>query len=148
MSLLTVTNLSKLFGAVDLFRDVSFAIPVGARLALIGPNGCGKTTLLRILLGVEAPSAGVVRRAKGLRIGYLPQQAEMFGRPVARRIYLSRLCGGTNVRARARRTPLVYSARRGSGLQPDPASGSGPTTAHGVLYRARRAGGLRSITRP
>ncbi len=77
MSLLTVTNLSKSFGAVDLFHDISFAIPAGARLALIGPNGCGKTTLLRILLGVEEPSAGVVRRAKGLRIGYLPQEAEI-----------------------------------------------------------------------
>ena len=75
MSLLTVKNLSKSFGAVDLFHDVSFVIPAGARLALIGPNGCGKTTLLRILLGAEDPSAGAVRRAKGLRIGYLPQEA-------------------------------------------------------------------------
>ncbi len=74
MSLLIATNLSKSFGAVDLFRDVSFTISPGARLALVGPNGCGKTTLLRILLGVEEPSAGTVRRAKSLRIGYLPQE--------------------------------------------------------------------------
>lgn len=76
MSLITVTNLSKSFGAVDLFQNVSFAVPRGARLALVGPNGCGKTTLLRILLGVEDPSAGTVTRAKGLRIGYLPQETE------------------------------------------------------------------------
>lgn len=75
MSLITVTDLSKSFGAVDLFQNVSFSVSKGARLALIGPNGCGKTTLLRILLGAEEPSAGTVRRAHNLRMGYLPQEA-------------------------------------------------------------------------
>jgi len=75
MSLITVTNLSKSFGPVDLFSGVSFAIPKGARLALVGPNGCGKTTLLRILLGLDEPSGGTVARAKAVRIGYLPQEA-------------------------------------------------------------------------
>lgn len=75
MSLITVSHLSKSFGALDLFEGLSFSIPKGARLALIGPNGCGKTTLLRILVGQEEPTAGEVRRARGLRIGYLPQEA-------------------------------------------------------------------------
>jgi ATP-binding cassette subfamily F protein 3 len=76
MSLITVTNLSKSFGPVDLFSGVSFAIPKGARLALVGPNGCGKTTMLRILVGLDEPSGGTIARAKAIRLGYLPQEAE------------------------------------------------------------------------
>ena len=76
MSLLTVSNLSKSFGPVDLFAGISFAVPKGSRLALVGPNGCGKTTLLRILVGLDEPTTGTVSKAKNLRIGYLPQEAE------------------------------------------------------------------------
>ncbi len=76
MSLITANNLSKSFGPVDLFSGVTFAIPKGSRLALVGPNGCGKTTLLRILVGLDEPSGGKVARAKSVHIGYLPQEAE------------------------------------------------------------------------
>jgi len=76
MSLIAATALSKSFGAEDIFRDVSFSVAKGARLALVGPNGIGKTTLLRILVGLEEPSAGKVTRAKSLRMGYLPQEAD------------------------------------------------------------------------
>jgi ATP-binding cassette, subfamily F, member 3 len=76
MSLITANNLSKSFGPVDLFSGVTFAIPKGSRLALVGPNGCGKTTLLRILVGLDEPSGGKISRAKAVRIGYLPQEAE------------------------------------------------------------------------
>ena len=76
MSLITANNLSKSFGPVDLFAGVSFAVPKGSRLALVGPNGCGKTTLLRILVGLDEPSGGTISRAKAIRIGYLPQEAE------------------------------------------------------------------------
>ncbi len=76
MSLITANSLSKSFGAEDLFHDVSFSVAKGARFALVGPNGIGKTTLLRILLGLEGPSSGTVTRAKSLRIGYLPQEAD------------------------------------------------------------------------
>ena len=76
MSLITANSLSKSFGAEDLFSGVSFSVAKGARLALVGPNGIGKTTLLRILIGQEEPSAGRVTRAKSLRIGYLPQEAD------------------------------------------------------------------------
>ena len=76
MSLITVNSLSKSFGAEDLFANVSFSVAKGARLALVGPNGIGKTTLLRILIGEEEPSLGTVTRSKNLRIGYLPQEAD------------------------------------------------------------------------
>ncbi|HEX2696493.1 MAG TPA: ATP-binding cassette domain-containing protein, partial [Anaerolineales bacterium] len=76
MSLITVSSLSKSFGAEDLFREVSFSVAKGARLALVGPNGIGKTTLLRILVGEEEPSSGKVTRAKNLRTGYLSQEAD------------------------------------------------------------------------
>jgi len=76
MSLITVSSLSKSFGAEDLFANVSFSVAKGARLALVGPNGIGKTTLLRILIGEEEPSGGQVTRSRGLRIGYLSQEAD------------------------------------------------------------------------
>ncbi len=77
MSLITVSGLSKSYGALDLFSDLSFAIPPRARIGLVGANGVGKTTLLRVLLGLEEPSAGSVQRARGLRMGYLPQEARL-----------------------------------------------------------------------
>ena len=79
MSLLTASNLSKSYGPDDIFKGVGFSIPRGARIAIVGPNGIGKTTLLRILVGLEEPSSGVVRRARGLTIGYLPQEASLEG---------------------------------------------------------------------
>jgi ATP-binding cassette subfamily F protein 3 len=75
MALLTATNLTKSFGPNDIFESITFSIPKRARVAIVGPNGIGKTTLLRILVGLDDPSQGVVHRAKGLRIGYLPQEA-------------------------------------------------------------------------
>ncbi|MEJ5241743.1 MAG: ABC-F family ATP-binding cassette domain-containing protein [Anaerolineales bacterium] len=76
MSLLQVTGLAKAYGGRDLFRNVTFDLPPRARYGLIGPNGCGKTTLLRILIGEEEASAGEIRRARNLRLGYLPQEAD------------------------------------------------------------------------
>ena len=76
MALITVSSLSKSFGAEDIFSGVTFSVARGARLALVGPNGIGKTTLLRILIGQEEPSSGQVTRAKSLRIGYLSQEAD------------------------------------------------------------------------
>ena len=79
MSLINGLNLSKSFGAVDIFSRVAFSIPHGARIALVGPNGIGKTTLLRILVGLDEPSSGSVQRARGLNLGYLPQEAGLHG---------------------------------------------------------------------
>jgi ATP-binding cassette subfamily F protein 3 len=76
MSLITVSSLSKSFGAEDLFGGVTFSVAKGARLAIVGPNGIGKTTLLRIIIGEEEASGGTITRAKNLRVGYLSQEAD------------------------------------------------------------------------
>ncbi len=76
MSLISANNLSKSYGPVDIFSNLNFSVPHGSRLALVGPNGIGKTTLLRILIGIEESSSGTITHAKNLRIGYLPQEAE------------------------------------------------------------------------
>ena len=75
MPLLTAANLSKSYGPLDIFPEISFSIPHRARIGLVGANGVGKTTLLRILIGEEEPSSGTIHKARGIRIGYLPQEA-------------------------------------------------------------------------
>lgn len=75
MSLLSASDIAKSYGAQDIFEGVSVSIPRRARIALVGSNGVGKTTLLRVLIGLEKPDHGVVQRAKSLRVGYLPQEA-------------------------------------------------------------------------
>jgi ATPase subunit of ABC transporter with duplicated ATPase domains len=84
MSLITAAGLGKSFGPVDIFSRISLSIPHRSRIAIVGPNGIGKTTLLRILAGEDTPSAGHVSQARSLRIGYLPQEAGNATHPVGR----------------------------------------------------------------
>jgi len=79
MSLITATDLSKSYHPVDIFSGISLSIPGGGRIAIVGPNGIGKSTLLRILLGIEEPSGGSVQRKRHLKTGYLPQEAGLSG---------------------------------------------------------------------
>lgn len=72
--LLSCQNLSKSFGARPLFENLSFGLFEGQRTGLIGPNGTGKSTLLKILAGLEKPDEGILAPRKGLRVGYLSQQ--------------------------------------------------------------------------
>ncbi len=69
----TVHQLAKSFALTTLFKNVTFSMNSGDRAALVGPNGCGKTTLLRIIAGEAEPDSGHIARDAGLRIGYLPQ---------------------------------------------------------------------------
>lgn len=73
MSLVSVLSLSVVFVGRELFNNVNFSIEQGQRIGLVGPNGSGKTTILRLLIGEMQPDAGEVRVAKGTRVGYLPQ---------------------------------------------------------------------------
>ena len=76
MSVVSGRQLAKYFGAQDVFADIEFDIARGDKVGLVGPNGAGKTTLLRLILGLEEPNRGSVHRARGMRIGYLPQHPE------------------------------------------------------------------------
>ena len=66
--------LSKAFGERTLFHDVNLVVTGGERIALLGDNGTGKSTFLKILLGDEPPSSGLVRFGPTVKVGYLPQQ--------------------------------------------------------------------------
>ncbi|MDZ7699512.1 MAG: ABC-F family ATP-binding cassette domain-containing protein [Deltaproteobacteria bacterium] len=73
MGLITLTNISVNFLERSLFKDIGLQVETGERIGLVGPNGSGKTSLLRIITGEMPPDNGDVKIAKGCRIGYLPQ---------------------------------------------------------------------------
>ena len=73
--LLSCESLTKSFTSRPLFENLSFAIDAGDHIGLIGPNGSGKTTLLKIVAGIEPPDSGTRAVRKGIRIGYVPQDA-------------------------------------------------------------------------
>jgi ATP-binding cassette subfamily F protein 3 len=72
--MLTVTNLHKRFGAQVILAGVNWFVPRDARVALVGANGSGKSTFLRILAGEVEADNGSVAKAKGTTVGYLPQE--------------------------------------------------------------------------
>ena len=74
--MLSLTNLTKSFGARTLFSGVSFHIGARDRTALLGPNGTGKTTLFEIISGAIQPDGGSFTRPKGITIGYLRQEVD------------------------------------------------------------------------
>ncbi len=75
MSILNANNLSQQYGAFTVFSGITVNIPHGAKIGLVGANGIGKTTLLRIIAGLEDSSSGGVHIARGTRLGYLRQEA-------------------------------------------------------------------------
>ncbi len=70
---LNINNLTKYFGANKIFQDISFEIQTGERIGLIGQNGSGKTTIMKILMGVEDYQGGAVSFRKDIKVGYLNQ---------------------------------------------------------------------------
>jgi len=71
--MVSIDNLKVEFGATPLFADVNFVINAKDRIALVGKNGAGKSTMLKIIAGQQQPSSGMVVRQKDITIGYLPQ---------------------------------------------------------------------------
>ena len=75
--MLTAHHLTKSYGIQPILQDISFSISAGERIGLIGPNGCGKSTLMRLLAGLEMPDSGTILQTRpGLRVGYLAQGFE------------------------------------------------------------------------
>ena len=77
MAIITLSNIKKSFGKRDLFEDVSFFINERERTALIGANGTGKTTLLRIICGEQQANFGTLTMEPGITVGYLPQDVDL-----------------------------------------------------------------------
>ena len=73
MILISVQDLEKSFGIHEVLRGVSFSLQKGEKMGLVGVNGCGKSTLMRILTGELEADGGSVHKSKDLRIGYLAQ---------------------------------------------------------------------------
>jgi ATP-binding cassette subfamily F protein 3 len=80
MSLLQARGIAKSFGSRLILDGLDFDIEPGVRMGVIGPNGGGKSTLLRILAGEEVADAGEVTKRRGLTVAFLPQQLEGDGR--------------------------------------------------------------------
>lgn len=73
MNLLNIEHISKNFGEKLIFDDVSYGIHEGDKIGIVGINGTGKTTLLKMIAGLEEPDEGQIIRQNGLRVIYLPQ---------------------------------------------------------------------------
>ena len=71
--MISIEGLKVEFGATPLFQDVSFVINKKDRIALVGKNGAGKSTMLKILAGIQHPTEGTVAVQRGVTVGYLPQ---------------------------------------------------------------------------
>lgn len=76
MNILNIEHVSKTFGEKCILDDVSYGVHEGDKIGVIGINGTGKTTLLKIIAGIEEPDEGHVITQNGLRITYLPQNPE------------------------------------------------------------------------
>ena len=77
MILLSLQGVQKSFGTNEVLRDASLVLQDGQRMGLVGVNGCGKSTLMKIIAGVETSDGGTITMQKGLRLGYLAQQGEV-----------------------------------------------------------------------
>ncbi len=74
--MISINNLTVSFGGFTLFDNVNFHINENDKIGLVGKNGAGKTTILKIVAGIIAPSGGSVQQPSDLKIGYLPQEME------------------------------------------------------------------------
>jgi ATP-binding cassette subfamily F protein 3 len=79
MTLIDLQNVTTSYSGDPVFEEICWQINPGRKIGLIGPNGCGKTTLFRLIAGELTPDRGQVFRAKGLKIGFLRQEIQLRG---------------------------------------------------------------------
>ena len=75
--MISIEGLSVEFGGNPLFDDITYVINKKDRIALVGKNGAGKSTMLKIIAGLQQPTSGTVNIPKDMTIGYLPQQMQI-----------------------------------------------------------------------
>ena len=76
MNILNIEHISKIYGEKVIFDDVSLGIHSGDKIGVIGVNGTGKTTLLKIIAKINEPDKGQIICGNGIRVSYLPQNPE------------------------------------------------------------------------
>ena len=80
MNLLNIEHISKIYGEKIIFDDASFGVQEGDKIGIVGINGTGKTTLLRMIAGTEVPDDGQIIRQNGMKIAHLTQNSVISGR--------------------------------------------------------------------
>ncbi len=101
--MLKLSSVYKSYGGQSVLEDISFVIAPGARVGLIGPNGCGKTTLLRLIAGLDEPDSGHISLKPTATIGYLPQGLELATRETVAGYTRSGLAGLDDARLQVER---------------------------------------------
>ncbi len=117
MSLLSIDGISKSYGDRQLLRNVSLMIGEGERVGLVGPNGGGKSTLMKILCGLEAPDEGTRVLRRELRLGYLEQDPQLDGTATAREVVRAGLVERERVLRELERVHAELERAQGDALE-------------------------------
>jgi macrolide transport system ATP-binding/permease protein len=114
--MLTVGNLCKSYGINSVLNRISFALNAGARVGLVGINGVGKSTLLKILAGIENADSGKVSFASSVSVGYLPQSLPVFPNQTVAELLMDSLMELKLMENRMRQLEAEMAAEVGSNL--------------------------------
>ncbi|MEM5769504.1 MAG: ATP-binding cassette domain-containing protein, partial [Bacillota bacterium] len=79
MTILVMENVAKSYGEKVLFNNINFSIEEGDKIGVVGVNGTGKSTFIKIAAGLEAADEGRITRGKTVQIEYLPQESDFSG---------------------------------------------------------------------
>jgi ATP-binding cassette subfamily F protein 3 len=117
-TMLQVSNVSKSYGDNLLFERVSFAVNAGERVGLVGPNGCGKTTLLKIVMGRVRPDTGSARLSPAsVPVGYLAQALEYEPGQTVGQILKAAIAGLVEAERRLEQISVRMATAKGHALQ-------------------------------